>query len=310
MRKKIKLIILAVAVLFGFCLVRDFLVKSLIGTVASSVTGAPTRVGGLSLSVIRQSVKISNFRMYSPKGFPKDILVDIPRISVAYDLGAFITGKIHLREITLELKEAGLVKNKEGRSNVDSLNIAEAKKPAKEMPMRIDLVNLAIGRIVSKDYSVEGPPAVKVYEVNLKKSYNNITSAQQLAALIISEPLKAAGVQGLKAYAASMLTGVAALPVSAVFKFAGKDYAQASFNLTMEKAYNEGLGALKQMGTVKEENKADGIISAEIKGASVTFKLKKLNDAAVEITVSARKFGFPRPEVASGVIYQLTDRLK
>jgi hypothetical protein len=213
-----------------------------------------------------------------------------------------------------------MVKNKEGKLNVDSLKIIEeqkagakgerAKKPKKEMAIQIDLANLAIGRIVSKDYSLEGPPAIKVYDVNLNKSYKNITSVQQLAALIISEPLKAAGIQGLKVYAVSMLTGVAALPVSAVLTFAGKDYAQASFNVTVDKAYAAGLQVLKQMGVIKKENKADGIINAVVNGANVTFKLKKVNNTTTEITVSARKLGLPKPEVASGVIYQITDKLK
>jgi len=320
MLKKIKIIILVIVIILAFSLVRDFLIKSLIGSVASSVTGAPTKVGGLSLSIIRQSIKITNFRMYNPAGFPQDILVDIPKMGVTCDLGALIKGKIHLKRIDFELKEVVMAKNKEGKLNVDSLKIIEekkagapekgAKKPAKEMAIQIDVANLAIGKIVSKDYSVEGQPVIKVYDVNLNKSYKNITSVQQLAVLIISEPLKAAGIQGLKVYAASMLTGVAALPVAAVLTFTGKDYAQASFNVTFDKAYNTGLEVLKEAGVVKRENKADGIISAEVNGAGVTFKLKKLNDTTTEITVSARKLGLPKPEVASGVIYQITDKLK
>ncbi len=316
MYKKIRMIILAVVFLFGFCLVRDFLIKSLIGTVATSVTGAPTRVGGLSLSIIRQSVKISNFRMYNPKGFPKDLLVDIPKMGVACNLGALITGKIHLRQLDLEIKEIGMTKNKEGKLNVDSLKIAaeksgeKEKKPAKQLAMRIDIVSLGMGRVVSRDYSVEGQPVVKVYDINLKKTYKNITSVQQLAALIISEPLKAAGIQGLKMYGVSMLTGVAALPVLAAFTFAGKDYAQETFNVTMERAYDAGLQAIKMAGKVMKENKGSGVISAEVNGARVTLKLKKLSEKSTQVTISARKFGLPQAEIASGVMYRLSEQLK
>jgi uncharacterized protein involved in outer membrane biogenesis len=316
MQKKIMIIILAVVFLFGFCLVRDFLIKSLIGTVASSVTGAPTTVGGLSLSVIRQSVKISNFRMYNPKGFPNDILVDIPKMGVACNLGALITGKIHLRQLELEIKEMGMVKNKEGKLNVDSLKIAaeksgeKEKKPAKQLAMQIDIVSLAMGRVVSRDYSVEGPPVIKVYDINLKKTYKNITSAQQLAALIISEPLKAAGIQGLKVYGVSTLVGVAALPVVAAFTFAGKDYAQETFKVTTERAYDAGLQAIKMAGKVKKENKASGVINAEVNGAALTFKLKKISEKSTQVTISARKFGLPQPEIASGVMYRLHEQLK
>ena len=316
MQKKIKIIILAVVLLFGFCLVRDFLIKSLIGTVATSVTGAPTRVGGLSLSIIRQSVKISNFKMYNPRGFPKDILVDIPKMSVTCDLGALITGKIHLRQLELDIKELGMVKNKEGKLNVDSLKITtekserKNKKPAKKLAIQIDIVNLGMGRVVSRDYSVEGQPVVKVYDINLKKTYKNITSAQQLAALIISEPLKAAGIQGLQVYGVSMLAGVAALPVMAAFTFTARDYAQETFDVTAQMAYDAGLRAIKIAGKVKEENRDSGVISAEVNGASVTLRLKKLSEKSTQVTISARKFGFPQAEIASGVMYRLKEQLR
>lgn len=317
MQKKIRMIVLAVVLLFAFCWVRDFLLKSLIGTVASSVTGAPTRVGGLSLSVIRQSVRISNFKMHNPQGFPKDILVDIPKMNVTCNLAALVTGKIHLRQLELEIKEINIVKNKEGKLNVDALKITEGKpgekdkkKPAKQLAIQIDTLSLEMGRVVSRDYSVDGPPLVKVYDINLKKTYKNIASAQQLAALIISEPLKAAGIQGLKVYGASMLTGMAALPVVAAFTFAGKDYAQETFKVTMDRAYAAGLQAIKMAGKIKKEDKAGGVISAEVNGAGVTFKLKKLSERSTEVTISARKFGLPQAEIASGVMYRLSEQLK
>lgn len=320
MQKKIKIAILVIVLLFGFCLVRDFIIKSVIGTVAGNITGAPVHVGVLSLSVIRQSIKISNFRMYNPGGFPKDILVDIPKIGVSCNLGALIKGKTHLKKIDLELKEIIMVKNKEGKLNVNSLKIMEekeakapgkkVKKPAKEMNIQIDLMNLAIGRIVSKDYSVAGEPVVKVYDVNLKKSYKNITSVQQLVTLIIFEPLKAAGMQGLKVYGISALTGVAVLPVTAALTFTGKDYVQTSFRLTMDRVYVAGLELLKQMGVVKRENKVEGIINAQVNGANVTFKLKKVNSTTTEVIVSARKLGLPKRGIASEIIYKLTEKLK
>lgn len=316
MQRKIKILILAIILLFGFCLARDFLIKSLIGTVASNITGAPTRIGGLSLSIVKQSIKISNFRMYNPKGFPKDILVDIPRMGVAYNLVALIRGKIHLRQLELEIEEIGVSKNKDGKLNVDSLKLAEeksqdkGKKPTKQLSMQIDIASLGMARVVSRDYSVSAQPVVKVYDINLKKTYKNITSAQQLAVLIISEPLKAAGIQGLKVYGVSTLASVAALPVVGAFTFVGKDYVQEIFNVTQEKAYNAGLQAIKMVGKVKQENKAGGVINAEVSAAQVTFKLKKLSEKSTEVTISARKFGLPKAKIASAVMYRLRQELK
>ena len=316
--KKIRIIVFVVIILFGFCVARDFLIKSLIGTVASSVTGAPVRVGGLSLSIMRQSIKISNLRMYNPSGFPRDLLVDIPRIGVAWDLGALFKGRIHLSQLDIEIKEFGMVKNKNGKLNVNSLKIIEKKqpvdkaanKPAKQFAIQMDLVNLAMGRVVDKDYSINGPPVVKVYDINLKKSYKNITSVQQLATLIITEPLKAAGIQGLETYGAAMLTGVAVLPVAVAFTFMGKDFARDVLGVSFERAYDAGLKAIKGAGIVKEENKGEGIINAEVDGSRVNLKLNKLSGTSTQVTISARKFGLPQPAVASGVLYSLKEELK
>ncbi|MCM8756551.1 MAG: DUF3568 domain-containing protein [Candidatus Omnitrophica bacterium] len=320
MSKRIKIIVLVIVIILGFCLVRDFFIKSIIETVISNLIGTPTRIGSFSLSVVKQSIKISNFKMYNPKGFPQDILIDIPQMGVEYDLGALLKGKVHFKRVDFELKEIAMVKNKEGKLNIDSLKIMEGKskstkekkveKPQKEIALHIDLMNLGIGRIVSKDYSVEGSEAIKVYDINLEKRYENINSLNQLVLLIIAEPLRSAGIQGLKVYTVSLLTGIAALPVAVAVTFAGRDYAQASLEVNRDKVYEIGLEMLKQMGVIKKEDSKEGVINAEVSGANVTFKLKKIDDKTTEITVYARKVGIPKPEIASGVIYKIQEQLK
>jgi hypothetical protein len=320
MKKMVIMLILAVVLLTVFCVVRDFCIKSVVGTVATNITGAPVTIGSLSLSLVKQSIKITDFKMYNPKGFPKDILVDIPKIGVAWDIGALFAGKIHLRELDLEIKEIGMEKNKDGKLNVDSLKIVEEQKeamqkgikPAKQLPMQMDVVDLAMGRVVDKDYSAGGEPVVKVYDINLKKTYKNITSAQQLAALIITEPLKAAGIQGVKTYGAAMLTGVAALPVAAAFAFTAKDYSQETFRADMDKVYTASLEAIKKSGIVKKEVKAksNSSIVGVVDGASVVCKLKALADSSIQVTISARKFALPKADIASGVMYKLKEELK
>lgn len=52
------------------------------------------------------------------------------------------------------------------------------------------------------------------------------------------------------------------------------------------------------------------VISAEVNGARVAFKLKKLSEKSTQVTISARKFGLPQVEVASGIMYRLSEQLK
>ncbi|MBU1124958.1 MAG: AsmA family protein, partial [Candidatus Omnitrophica bacterium] len=232
MKKPFKVILIAVTAIVVVSFSRDFMLKTLIAGVASQVIGTKVEIGGFSLSLLGQSVGIRNLRVHNPQGFPKGLILDLPRAAVELDVSALLRGRLHLSLLEIELKELGLVKNKEGKLNVDSLKIVEApkekkeRKPEKQLALQIDIMNLQMGKVVMKDYSVGKESAVKVYEVNLKKAYKNITSASQLAVLILAEPMKAAGIKGASIYGAALLTGVGFIPVAIVATFAGKDSVQ------------------------------------------------------------------------------------
>jgi hypothetical protein len=271
-------------------------------------------IGGISVGIFRHCVRINNFIVYNPRGFSRSILVELPEIYVDYDLGSLLKGKLHLSRLDVDLKELGLEKNKEGKMNVDSLKLVqrqEPKQPAKKpMEMQVDLFNLQVGRIVSKDYSGAGEPSIKVYGINLNKSYKNITSAEQLAALIISEPMKEAGIRGAKIYAVSALAGAAFFPVAVAATLTGKDYAQQDFSLGKDEMYRVCLAALRESGAVSREDRNIYLITGEVQGASITIKLQEKSSRNTQVSISARKYLLPKPEIASGILYKIQQKLK
>ena len=315
MRKTIVVLaILSIAILSAG-IIKDQIIKSVITVIATQVTGSPVHIDGFSLGVFNKSVRISGFKMYNPKGFPKAILVDLPKINVRYDPGALLKKKLHLVSVEIEIKEIGLEKNKEGKWNVDELKVVkqgrqQAGKPSKQVPMQLDLLTLSMGRIVLKDYSSAGELIVKVYDINIRKSYKNITSVQQLAALILAEPMKAAGIQGAEIYGAAMLTGVAVLPVAVALTLMGRDSVQQDFIATFDNTYEEALGVLKQQGKITREDKSQGIIGATINSTQINVKIIKKAGNKVQVVVSARKYLLPKPEIAGGVLYRISDKLK
>ncbi len=314
--KKVRKILLAVVIsIFALVILRDQVIKSVITVTATQVVGSPIHIGGFSLGVFNQSVKISGFKIYNPKGFSRGILVDLPKINVRYDLGALLKNKLHLVNVEIELKEMGLEKNSEGKLNVDALKVAKQDKgreakPSKQMPMRLDTVKLGIGRIVLKDYSSQKEPSVKVYDININKTYKNITSAQQLAALILSEPMKSAGIEGAKIYGAAMLAGVAVLPVAVAATFIGRDSVEHDFISGFDKVFETSSIVLKKMGRLTKEDKPNGILGAEIDSAQVALKIRKKPDNKTEVVISARKYLLPKPEIAGGVLYKISEKIK
>ncbi len=314
--KKIRaiLVIFCIAI-FSVGIIKDQIIKSVVTIIATQVTGAPVHIDGFSLGVFSQSVRISGFKMYNPKGFPKAILVDLPKINVSYDLGVLLKKKLHLLSVGVEIKEIGLEKNKKGELNVDELKVVkqgkkQAGNPSEQIPMQIDMLTLNMGRIVSKNYSSTGEPIVKVYDINILKSYKNITSAQQLAALILAEPMKAAGIQGAAIYGASMLTGVAVLPVAVALTLIGRDSVQQDFITTFDNVFEETLKVLKRQGKITKEDKIRGIISVTINSAQINVKIIKKAENETQVVVSARKYLFPKPEIAGGVLYGIAEKLK
>jgi hypothetical protein len=265
---------------------------------------------GFSLNILSSTIHISGFKMYNPSGFPKGMLVSCPKIKVIYDRATLFKQKRHFLLVEIELKEMGLTKNKEGKLNVDSLKIVQQSKSSPPIPMQIDLLTLSIGKIVYKDYTIGTEPSVRVYEVNKHKSYKGIPTAQQLALLVLAEPMKAAAIKNAEIYGVAFVAGVAALPVAVAATFIGKDSVQQIIDASFEHVYEVSLEVVKRMGTVTKDDASNGVIKAKINGAMVALILRKGVDFKTEITISARKYMFPKLDIAGGVLYQILDKLQ
>ena len=316
MKKLITIIIILVVMLFILAVAKDQIVKTIVATAIEKTVGAKISIGSFSLSLLTHTLEMKDFKMYNPSGFPKGLLIDLAYIRVDLDVPALLKKELHLRELTVELQELDLVKNKEGQLNVDSLKVSEDEEPEKtaipakeEMPLRIDILNLNIGKIVSKDYTASGEPLVKVYDININKTYKNITSLRQLVMLILTEPMKSAGIKGAKIYGLAALTGVGFVPIAVGTTIMGKDNAQETFAVGFNKAYDAALNVLTKSGTIKNANEQVGSISASVKGIEVTVRITEDGNKA-KIKVSARKYFLPKPEIASGVIHQIKEELK
>lgn len=312
MKKIVTVILIILVALFVFSVARDMVIKGFVVSGIKKATGTNVTIGNLSLSLLTQSVKINNFRMYNPPDFPKGILMDLPYIKVSFDALALLKNELHLKELTIELKELQLIKNKEKEFNVDALKVSKGKEPStkRKQTMRIDVLNLNIGRIIQKDYSGAGEPVIQVNDLNIKKTYKNITSIEQLIMLILSESMKLAGIKGAKLYGLFLLTGVGIVPVAVATTFLGKDSVDSSFNYSVGKVYDEALKIIAKSGIVKKASKESGFISANVDGADVNLEFSEIGNNKTRVKASARKYFFPKPQIASGIIYQISEVLK
>ena len=317
--KPVRIIIIVLAVLIGLGIIKDQLIKAAVEIGASRVLGANVRVGGFSFGILRQSVRVKALKVDNPKGFPKESMLDITEVGVDYDLPALLGGKLHFPLVILDLNEMVVVKNQDGALNVDALKVAEKKeatpaakpeKASQPLSLKIDVLRLNVSKVIYKDYTQGKEPLVQVFDVNLKdKTYKDIQSAQQLAALIMVEAMKPTAIKGAKIYGVATILGAGFLPAGIAGTLLGKDSAQAEFGVSFDRSYQAALEVIKGNGVVTDENKTAGVIKAEVSGHNVTVKVMKLEQGKTEIVITVRKFLIPQPEVAQGILYQIQEKL-
>ncbi|MDD5018826.1 MAG: hypothetical protein PHS61_00170 [Candidatus Omnitrophica bacterium] len=322
MKKILKIAGVALVALAAILILRDQVIRKSIIIATTQVTGASASIEKFSLSLFRQTVTIRGFKLYNPPGFPKEIFVDMPMIHVAYVLGDIIRQHLHFKEINIALKELVIIKNKDGQLNVDQLKVmqeaekqkgeaAEEEKPAPQLPLQIDLLRLRIGKIIYKDFTAGEKPKIDVYDLGSKeKTYQNITSAQQLVTLILSEALKSTAIKSAKVYAASAVLGVGFLPAGVAITLLGKDGAQEHFDVPFDKAYTAAVETIQSIGSIKTEDKTTGSIKALVDKNDVTVNVEGVTEKTTRVTVSARRLLLPKPQAAGGILQHISEKLK
>lgn len=329
-------IVIAVLII-GLGLFKNPLIKSVVTNSATRVIGVPVHMDAFSLSLLNQSVRIKGFTVYNPEGFPaNDVLLYAPEISVDCDVNTLMGGKLHLPYVAFNLKEMVIIRNKEGKLNIDVIREALGQKepsekeeepevpeePTEPMEMQIDVLKLTVGKVIYKDYSMGDKPAVINLDVDIKdKTYRDITSAQQVGIIVLKE------VVGYKIVKDTVFKGVAsAIDVeqkmeditktagNVLFdtgkKFLGKeDDRGIDFNVGYDKIYQVILKTIQEMGEVTKDDKDSGVVKAKVDGSDVTVEISKKGTEKVQVKVSAKKFMIPKPEVAKEILSKITENL-
>jgi len=306
------IIALGIVVILLACITifKNLIIKSVVTTAASRIIGAPVHIDSFSLNILSSTIHISGFKMYNPSGFPEGIMLSCPTIKVIYDRGALLQQKSHFLIVEIALKEMQLSKNKAGKLNVDSLKIVQQSKSTSSIPMQIDLLTLNIGKIVYKDCMIGTEPSMQVYDVDRHKTYKGILTAQELALLVLIEPMKSAAIKNADICRIDLVKRVAMLPVAVAETFIGKDSVQQTIDASFERVYEISLQEIKHIGKIIQDNPLGGVMKADINGATVVLMLRKEIDNKTKITISARKYMLPQLDIAAWVLYQIIDTVQ
>jgi hypothetical protein len=192
------LAILVIAALLG----KNLIAKAAVINGVRLVTGLKLRMRDLDVGVLKSRLRVSELQVLNPAEFFQDeVMADLPEIYVDYDLRGFLKGRAHLEEVRLNLRELVVVRNETGAVNLNALQAVKtsrsgeaatpprkATKISRAPALKIDVLELAIGRVVYKDYS-GGAPQIRVFPVNLNERFTNITNPAVVGGLVVSRAL-------------------------------------------------------------------------------------------------------------------------
>lgn len=200
MKSILKVLLIAIVIVFGLALAKDLIAKAAIENGAQLVTGLGLKMDRFHLGILKGKVEINNLRLQNPRGYEEPSMMKMPRILVDIEPAAILKGKIHLEDMIIEMEEFYVVKNSQGELNLDTLKPVQKegaepqpekkKKEAGAMPeMQIDHLHLKVGKVVFKDFSKGGEPSVKNFNINLDEEFENITDPNTLVRLIVAKTL-------------------------------------------------------------------------------------------------------------------------
>ena len=158
MKQIAKILILIVVVFVVLSAVKNTIAQTLISGAISNAAHVPVQIGSTNVRLLSASIDIKKLRVYNPSGFSDKLMMDMPQIFIDFDPSALFKGQAHFKEVKLDLKEMTVVRNKDGKMNVDSVKPTSQEKQQsrqeakpsggqKAPKLMIDKLSISIGQV-------------------------------------------------------------------------------------------------------------------------------------------------------------------
>ncbi|GBE05765.1 asmA family protein [bacterium BMS3Abin10] len=203
MKTIVKIVIALLIIVVILFVSKNFIAKAAVTGGVKAVTGLEMDIKSMDVGILKTLVGINSMKLYNPPGYTDRVMIDMPEIYIDYDLAAFLKRKAHLEEIRINLKELTVIKDRDGKLNLDALKVVEEEKEAaktekkEKIEMQIDELDLKIGKVIYKDFSKGKEPKIREYNINLHEKFHNITDLKDLGKIILVKALLNTGIAGL-----------------------------------------------------------------------------------------------------------------
>ncbi len=229
MKKSYLVLIIFVVVVLALVIGKNLVIKNVFKGGVKTLTGLRMRIEKAEVGIFSTRVALKGLELYNPPGFPDKVMINMPELYVDYNLGEILKKKIHLNELRINLKEFVVIKNKDGKLNLDSLNVVkdtkkevgQKKKPKPDGSFQIDVMSLKIDKVIFKDYTAGDKPRVTEYPVKINEKFTNINDPKKVANVIIVKAIMNTAIANLTNFDVNLLASTATDTLKGATKIVG-----------------------------------------------------------------------------------------
>lgn len=186
-------IVLIIFLLASFATIKHLKIRQIVENQIEHSLGIDVSIEKIEFSPLLAHVWASGVTIHNPQDFLEDELAYIEMIHFVFDPIEFIVKKkpnIYL--LGLDLKRLNIIKNVDGRVNIEEINPLKDKDAAlkDKTPFYFDLLVLSVGSVRYVDYS--GPKMKEhLYPIGLKNAtFVGLKDGQDVARMVVSKAIE------------------------------------------------------------------------------------------------------------------------
>lgn len=190
----------------GVILTKDYILKNILELKARNYLGINLKIDELRTSLLNSTIEIKGLKLYNPENFPKGTLAKLPEIFIDFYPLELFFGKIHLKNVNIDLESLSIIRNASGQLNLGRFSKVnfmrsfirkrrtDVKNEIEEYEndaFLIDKLVLSIGKVTYEEY--DGKDRLKYQEFNIgikNRTFKNVTDFNQVLSLLIPKILK------------------------------------------------------------------------------------------------------------------------
>jgi uncharacterized protein involved in outer membrane biogenesis len=116
------LVAFVVLLVVGLAIFKDSLIKAVARQALREETGMEVVIGQLKTELGAGTMTLSGFQLLNPPEFGDGVFVDISEVHAELDAEAAKAGRVHFKVLRFNLALAQVVKNKDGKTNLEYLD--------------------------------------------------------------------------------------------------------------------------------------------------------------------------------------------